>query len=213
MSVWRLVNDVGVSRRHSIYLSHLFLSLHLLIPGGVHGVHHPLDGEIGDSSKYGETEEQANDLIPAQRTGDVFSRNLPQHHHQTTGSTGCRPTTVTHQDVLFITQTRYTGDPVFDWLIHKYIYRVHRWSPAAHFDWRLEFWWRRSKSFYCRFGSKPREPLTAQLNCPSFKLSLGRSVIQWLRFGLRLRTGWAEDRLSMIPDWGAAPAETLLSKW
>lgn len=70
--------------------SHLFLSLHLLLPGRVDGVHHPLDGEVGDGTEYGETEEQADDLVPAQRTGDVLGRDLPQHHHKTTERTGCR---------------------------------------------------------------------------------------------------------------------------
>lgn len=65
---------------------HLFLSLHLLLPGRVDGVHHPLDGEVGDGSEYGESEEEADDLVPAQRTGDVLSGDLPQHHRQAQSS-------------------------------------------------------------------------------------------------------------------------------
>lgn len=63
--------------------SYLFLSLHLLLPGGVDGVHHPLDGEVGDGAEYGEAEKEADDLVPAQRTGDVLGRDLPQHHRRT----------------------------------------------------------------------------------------------------------------------------------
>lgn len=61
-------------------LPHLLLSLHLLLPGRVDGIHHPLDGEVGDSAEDGEAEEQADDLVPAQRAGDVVSWNLPQYH-------------------------------------------------------------------------------------------------------------------------------------
>lgn len=97
---------------HQVLRSHLFLSFHLLLPGGVDGIHHPLDGEVGDRSKYGETKEKPDDLIPAQRTGDVLGRNLPQHHHEMSGSSGCRPEhqTEDHQiqsptaDVLILTQ-------------------------------------------------------------------------------------------------------------
>lgn len=63
-------------------LPHLFLGLHLLFPGWVNGIDHPLDGEVGDRTKDGETEQQADDFIPPNRAGDVFYWNLSQHHHQ-----------------------------------------------------------------------------------------------------------------------------------
>lgn len=46
--------------------SYLLLSFHLLLPGGVNGIHHPFDGEVGDSPKDGEAEDQPHHLIAAQ---------------------------------------------------------------------------------------------------------------------------------------------------
>lgn len=67
--------------------SHLFLGLHLLLPGWVNSVDHPLDGEVGDRTKYSKTEQQADNFIPTNRAGDIFCWNLSQHHHQMTEST------------------------------------------------------------------------------------------------------------------------------
>lgn len=56
--------------------SYLLLSFHLLPPGGVDGIHHPLDGEVGDGPKDGQAEDQPHHLIAAQRPRE----RLGVHH-------------------------------------------------------------------------------------------------------------------------------------
>ncbi|TNN53446.1 hypothetical protein EYF80_036356 [Liparis tanakae] len=64
---------------------HLLLSLHLLLPGGVDGVHHPLDGEVGDGPEQREPEQEAERLVAAQGARDALHGHLPQHHVRVRG--------------------------------------------------------------------------------------------------------------------------------
>jgi len=68
------------------FLTHthyLFLCLCFLFPGGIDGIHHPFYCEVGDGPKYGEAEEQADDLIASQGASDALTGNLLKNHLST----------------------------------------------------------------------------------------------------------------------------------